>query len=92
MFRARTCTSAVAFIRALECQDVSPLKLFIAEETIGRDGVGPIAAGLWDAGRGICAQALDQANRAPVTPGVSQINALKFGGSPVHQFLMLLNQ
>ena len=53
-------------------------------EAIGRYGVGPITARLWDAGGGIGAQALDQTNHTPVASGVSQINALKFGGSPVH--------
>ena len=65
-------------------QDVGPLHLFIAKEAVGPHGVRPVATGLGDAGRGLGAQAFNQADRAPIAPGVSQIYALKFRGSPAH--------
>ena len=50
-------------------QNFAPLNLFITKETVSRHGVGPIPAGLGDAGSGLGAQALDQADRTPIASG-----------------------
>jgi len=70
-------------------QDVLPLNFFVAEESVGRHSVGPVATRLGNAGGRLGAQMVDQADRTPITPGVSQINVLKFSGSPVHLRPML---
>ena len=68
-----------------------PLDVFIVKEAVGAQGVGPVATGTGDAGCGFGAQLLHQANGAPITSGVAQIETFKFSDSPTHFYHPLLN-
>ena len=59
-----------------------PLNIFVVKETVGTNGVGPVAAGTRDTGCGLGAQLLRQANGASIASGVSQIKTFIFRGVP----------
>ena len=66
------------------CAYGSPRYLVVVKKAVSRQGVGPVPAGLGYAGRGLGAQALDQPDGTLIAPGVSQVHAFKFRGSPAH--------
>ena len=70
-------------------ENVAPRYLVVTEKSVRRNGVGLVAARLRDAGAGIYAQAVHQANRTLVAPRVSQIKGFEFSGGPSHMSSLL---
>ena len=73
--------------RPVRRQDVAPLNVPVAKETVGRDGFSPAVAGIGDAGRRVYRKSLHQFSGPLVEATITKVQFCKLVIRPVLQCL-----